>query len=90
MCLIGATKTHSIDDRPALLEKITRHIDSEKTNTSHNSVAFVPREKTEKVKNCTKIDRKVQQQFVMAIVEKLLENPVSGRIEGRFQPSFLS
>jgi len=78
VCLIGGSKTHSKCERPAVLDNITKRISTEKRKSASNtSVLFVPREKLEKVKNCTKIDRKVQQQFVMTIVEKLLEIPTT-------------
>ena len=86
MCLIGASKTHSKCERPAVLDNITKRINTEKEKSSSNtSVSFVPREKLEKVKNCTKIDKKVQQQFVMKIVEKLLEIPTPVENKGQFE-----
>lgn len=83
ICLIGGNRTYSEDETMARDQAIKMFIDQHSKEGSQNDALvvvaadtwnadFVPRSDVEKVRNCTKINKRIEQEIVDIIFRKLL------------------
>ncbi|XP_018673026.2 putative tRNA (uracil-O(2)-)-methyltransferase isoform X2 [Ciona intestinalis] len=72
VCYVGMKKNYPENEHSLKLLSIERFVTSRCDETKYENLNFVPRPKMEKIQNCTKMKRTVQQQIVDIIVKKLL------------------
>lgn len=75
ICLVGTKRSYEESNFKLQCQQIQAFIDNSNTQQGSSdkwSESFIPREKTEPVKNCSKIDKSLSESIVKMIFEKLL------------------
>nr|XP_039266073.1 probable tRNA (uracil-O(2)-)-methyltransferase [Styela clava] len=75
VCQVGMRKSHTADKHGEFLKNISDFIDTRHSSHPINfttSSEFVPRDKIERVRNCTKLERCVQESIVSIITNNIL------------------